>query len=141
MAKLKISVITVVRNEVQSISRTLSSIRSQTYSKIEHIVVDAESTDGTSEMIQQFDPPVSLHIRESDRGIYDAMNKGLHRASGDIIGFLNGGDVLAEEVTLEAILETMLETQVNICYGDVEYVNSKGRRVRRWVSGNFSLRN
>ena len=140
MAKLKISVITVVRNEVQSISRTLSSIRSQTYSNIERIVVDAESTDGTSEIIQQFDPPVSLHIRESDRGIYNAMNKGLHRVSGDIVGFLNGGDMLAEESTIDTIVETMLETQVDICYGDVEYVNSKGRIVRRWVPGNFSSR-
>jgi glycosyltransferase involved in cell wall biosynthesis len=87
-----VSIITVVRNEVTGIVQTLESLRQQTYPHIEHIIIDAESTDGTSELIALHKNPSARHIREPDRGTYDGMNKGLRYATGEIVGFLNGGD-------------------------------------------------
>ena len=104
-----ITVITPARNSAATIRDTLESVRSQRYPAIEHIVVDALSTDSTAECVRHY-PHVADFIHEPDRGIYDAMNKGLRRATGDVVGFLNSDDVFADDRVLERIAETFQST-------------------------------
>ena len=89
---MKVSIITVVFNAVQTIEECLRSIYDQTYSPIEHIIIDGGSTDGTLSVIEKHRNKISHMVSEPDKGIYDAMNKGLNLASGDIVGILNADD-------------------------------------------------
>jgi glycosyltransferase involved in cell wall biosynthesis len=100
-----VSIITVVRNEATGIVQTLESLQQPTYPHIEHIIIDAKSTDGTSELIAQYKHPGAFHLRESDRGTYDGMNKGWRCATGEIVGFLNGGEVFAYPEGLAELVE------------------------------------
>jgi glycosyltransferase involved in cell wall biosynthesis len=109
-----VSIITVVRNEATGIVQTLESLQQQTYPYIEHIIIDAESTDGTSELIAQYKNPSALHIREPDHGTYDGMNKGLRYATGEIVGFLNGGDVFASPEGLAELVEVFNKSSVMV---------------------------
>ena len=141
-ANLKISIITVTYNSSATIADTLKSIESQHYKNIEHIVVDGKSTDNTVEIIQSF-PHVSKWISEKDAGLYDAMNKGLQMATGDIIGILNSDDVYAHEDVLENVVKHFESGEVDTLYGDLHYVNPNdlNKTVRVWRSGNFKRSN
>lgn len=92
--KLSVSIITVCFNSEATIRGTLESVRSQYYEKLEHVVVDGASSDGTVNIVNQYRDSVSTVVSEPDRGLYDAMNKGIHHATGDIIGILNSDDFL-----------------------------------------------
>jgi glycosyltransferase len=141
-ANLKISIITVTYNSSATIADTLKSIESQHYKNIEHIVVDGKSTDNTVEIIQSF-PHVSKWVSEKDAGLYDAMNKGLQMATGDIIGILNSDDVYAHENVLENVVKHFESGEVDTLYGDLHYVNPNdlNKTVRVWRSGNFKRSN
>jgi len=131
---MRISVITVAFNAADTIEDTLKSVASQTHSEIEHIVVDGGSTDGTMEVVRRFG-----HVRwisESDRGIYDAMNKGLAVATGDVVGFLNADDIFAHEGVLARVADLMSEQDLDLCFADVVY-EQHGRVVRRYSSARF----
>lgn len=126
----KLSVITIVYNNVKDIERTMLSILNQTYSNIEYIVIDGASSDGTLEVIKQYEHCIAKLISEKDKGIYDAMNKGLAIATGDYVLFMNSGDEIYELETVEKIFATA--PNADIYYGETEMYdenwNSLGRR-------------
>lgn len=126
----KLSVITIVYNNVKDIERTMLSILNQTYSNIEYIVIDGASSDGTLEVIKQYEHRIAKLISEKDKGIYDAMNKGLGLATGDYVLFMNSGDEIYELETVEKIFATA--PNADIYYGETEMYdenwNSLGRR-------------
>lgn len=113
----KVSVITVVYNDEKHIKSTLDSFFAQTWPEKELIVVDGGSTDGTTEIIRDYANRISWWCSERDNGIYDAMNKGIMRCSGQWIGFLNSGDYYADSNSLERFMSTVIDSQVAVIYG------------------------
>jgi len=136
MHDVKISIITVVRNSVRTIEQTMLSILSQTYRNVEHIVVDGGSTDGTLKILDRYRDQISEIFSGPDLGIYDAMNKGLRLASGDVVGFLNADDVYAHEGVLKQVVDVMADARVDACYADLVYVDKDdpNKVVRYWKS-------
>ncbi len=136
---MRISVITVAFNAAATIADTLESVASQTYPHIEHIVVDGASTDGTQAIVERHGKHVARMISEPDRGIYDAMNKGLRLATGDVIGFLNADDVYADMGVLERVSATMEKETLDALFGDAEFVSpaQPDRPLRRYRSERF----
>lgn len=119
-----LSVITVVYNNAADIERTMLSVLNQTYPNIEYILVDGLSTDGTLDIIQKYNARLAKLVSEKDKGIYDAMNKGLKLATGDYVLFMNSGDELYANDTVEKIFST--EPDADIYYGETEIINSNG---------------
>lgn len=115
-----ISIITIVYNSENLVERTIQSVLEQTYPNIEYILIDGNSKDKTIEIIKHYEDRIAFWISEPDKGIYDAMNKGLHQASGDYVLFLNSGDALHHAETLERIFA--LPT-ADIYYGETEMFN------------------
>ncbi|WP_428328587.1 glycosyltransferase family 2 protein [Mucilaginibacter sp.] len=119
--KPTLSVVTIVYNNVRDIERTLLSVFNQTYPHIEYIVVDGLSTDGTLAIIQQYKNRIAKIISEKDKGIYDAMNKGLGTATGDYVIFMNSGDEFYSVDTVETVFAAAPDA--DIYYGETEMVN------------------
>src|SRR5690606_12018670 len=119
----KISIITVVYNNVRDIEYTIRSVISQTYPNIEYIVIDGASTDGTLDVINNYRDRINVVISEKDRGIYDAMNKGLATASGDYVLFLNSGDELFDDNSIQNVVEE--GKGADIIYGETKLVNEE----------------
>lgn len=136
----KISVITVCFNSEAHIAHALRSLDSQTFQDREHIIIDGASTDGTLHIIARHTHPCRQVLSAPDRGIYDAMNKGIGLACGDVIGFLNSDDFFADEHVLARVADAFLDPRVSAVYGDLEYVSKDdpSRVLRQWVSGEFS---
>jgi glycosyltransferase involved in cell wall biosynthesis len=135
----KISVVTVCRNSAATIQATLKSVAEQTYGNIEHLVIDGCSTDDTLAIVRAWTGhPVQL-VSEPDDGIYDAMNKGLAQASGDIVGFLNADDVFADATVLEQVANVFQDRTVETCHADLVYVqrDNLDRVLRYWKSADF----
>ena len=132
--KVKISIITVAYNAAATIADCLESVVSQTL-PVEHIIIDGASTDATLAIISRFTPYSSHFIRiisEPDKGIYDAMNKGIRLATGDIIGILNADDLYANPDVLAKVAALFDDPAIEACYGDLEYVeNSEKLNVKR----------
>ena len=133
---MKISVVTPTYNSAATIADTLRSIAAQTHPDIEHLVIDGGSGDATLEIVQSHGGPDRKVVCEPDRGIYDAMNKGLAMATGDIVGFLNSDDMYADSQTLERVAQAMRDPQVDLVYGDIVFVAERdtSRVVRLWTS-------
>lgn len=125
----KLSIITIVYNNVRDIERTIKSVVGQSYKKIEYIIIDGKSTDGTLEIIQQYKKQITKIISEPDKGIYDAMNKGLKLAKGEYILFMNSGDEIYDEHTVEDIFST--SAGADIYYGETEMYNDKWESLGR----------
>lgn len=104
---MKVSIITVCFNSQKTIEDTIKSIESQSYPNIEYIVIDGNSKDCTNEIVGKYKDVVSIHVSEPDNGLYDAMNKGIMLATGDIIGILNSDDILANKNTVHTLVETI----------------------------------
>lgn len=137
MTKHSISIITVVFNNCQTIADTLNSVREQTSQVLEHIIIDGGSTDGTQEIIENNLYSNLKYISEPDQGIYDAMNKGIDLASGDIVGFLNSDDVFFDESVINDIKYCFDKHPLTkILYGDLVYVKKENinKVIRQWVS-------
>jgi len=135
---MKVSIITVSLNAAKTISATLSSVASQTYPDIEHIVIDGGSTDGTQDVVKGFQH-VAKFISETDNGLYDAMNKGLTLSTGKIVVILNADDFYAHAGIIDKVVTCFEEKQVDAVYGDLVYVNSDYTKIiRKWVAGNFN---
>jgi glycosyltransferase involved in cell wall biosynthesis len=133
--KLKISIITVSYNSKATIADTIASVASQTYSNIEHIIIDGASSDGTIEIIISFGSKVSKFITEPDKGIYNAMNKGIGIANGDIIGILNSDDYLSDNFVIETIVKGFQKYNIDAIYGDVKFIDPRNtKRVVRYYS-------
>lgn len=135
---MKISIITVCYNADLTIVDTIASIASQHYPDIEHIVVDGGSRDNTMEIVANA-PSVAQFVSESDEGIYDAMNKGIAMASGDVIGFLNADDFYISGNIISEVAEIFGNPAIEACYADLVYVRQKNTAsvVRYWRSGIF----
>ena len=125
-----ISIITVVYNNVESIEETILSVINQTYSNVEYIVIDGGSTDGTVDVIKQYNAQIDYWISEPDAGIYDAMNKGLIYATGKWVNFMNSGDMFFQNDVLMQLLKYFASDN-DVIYGDVEYRYKGVRFVRR----------
>jgi len=122
------SIITVTYNASQWLERTIQSVISQSYPHIEYIIIDGNSTDGTLELIKKYQPSITHCISEPDNGLYDAMNKGLKLASGDYVWFLNAGDALYSENTVQEIVNKFGgENLPDIIYGETQVVDSQGK--------------
>ncbi len=136
---MKVSIVTVTYNSGKTVLDTLRSVRNQSYTNIEHVVVDGRSQDDTLAIVKQFQHNGVL-VSEKDNGIYDAMNKGIGLAKGDIIGILNSDDYLADDSVIERIVKTFAETNCDAVYGDLLYVHQTNTQqvTRKWVAGKFS---
>ena len=119
---MKVTLLTVTYNSEKYLEECINSVISQTYLDIEHIIIDAASTDGTLNIIRRYDEHISQWISEKDSGMYDAINKGIALASGNIIGILNSDDKLASIDVIEGIVECFKNNQVDAVYGDLVYV-------------------
>jgi len=136
---MRVSVITVAHNAAGTIEDAILSVGAQTYADVEHIVVDGASGDGTVDIIRRHQDRIARWISEPDEGIYDAMNKGIDLATGDVIGFLNADDVFASPGVLSRIAGVMEDSRLDGCYADVVYVRpDTGVVIRRYRSDRFS---
>ncbi len=134
---MKISVITVSCNSAATIEDTIKSVAGQTCRDVEYIVVDGGSTDGTAEIIKRYEGGISRWVSEKDGGIYDAMNKGIRMATGDVVGILNSDDVYAGSNVLALVAEAFKKGG-GCCYSDLTYVSRDLRKVvRYWRSGEY----
>ena len=135
---MKISIITITYNSAKTLPRTLESVQSQTYPEIEHVIVDGASTDGTRNLIENYakQHPNVRWISEKDNGIYNALNKGISLATGDVIGFLHSDDVLFSTRSIEQIAAAFEKPDIDVVYGDLQYCR-EGKIVRRWKSNTF----
>lgn len=136
---MKISVITVCYNSAETIDHTLRSVQEQTHRDVEHIIIDGGSRDNTLEVVASEGAHVAKLVSEKDNGIYDAMNKGIALASGDIIGFINADDFYASSDVLAKVSAIFADQAVDACYGDLCYVRQDDTSavVRYWQSSDF----
>lgn len=122
----RLSVITVVYNGIDKIEKTINSVLNQTYQQIEYIIIDGSSTDGTIEVIKKYADKITYWISEPDKGIYDAMNKGIVKCTGDWIHFRNCGDYFHQNDTIESVFSITIDSSVDIIYGDCRVFDSFG---------------
>lgn len=136
---MKISIVTATYNSLKSLPTALESIQKQTYKNIEWIIVDGQSTDGTLDYIRKNENLIEQWISEPDKGIYDALNKGIAMATGDIIGLLHSDDLYYDEETLKKIADVFENHEVDGVYGDLEYVSKDqvDKVIRFWKSKPF----
>ena len=134
---MKITIITVVLNRVNTIREAIESVLSQDYSNVEYIIVDGGSTDGTLDVINEYSQRVDKIISESNDGMYEAINRGIELASGDYIGLVHSDDKLENTHVISDIVRCAKEANADIVYGDGEYYDDKGRLARKWRGGNF----
>lgn len=139
---MRVSIITATYNSAHTIKETLVSIEKQTYKNIEYIIIDGLSTDNTLSIIKKHSSKVSKIISEKDNGLYDALNKGISIATGDIIGFLHSDDLFATNKSIENIVQTFNKNKVDAVYGDLQYVcsNNISKIIRTWTSGECNKR-
>ncbi|MFX0140450.1 MAG: glycosyltransferase family 2 protein [Candidatus Hodarchaeota archaeon] len=137
---MKASIITVSFNSVNTIEDCIMSVANQSYKNIEYIIVDGGSTDGTVDIIKKHANKISFWVSEKDNGIYHAMNKGIHFATGNIIGIINSDDFYADSFVVDNIIEFITKENVDTCYGDLVYVDreDKNRTTRIWKPGKYS---
>ncbi len=122
---MKISIITVCFNSAQTIRHTIESVLAQTYPGIEYIVVDGASTDNTVSIIEEYGDRISKFVSEPDKGIYDAMNKGVLLATGDVIGILNSDDFYESVDAISCVVDKFMSSpKSQIVFGDIVFVNS-----------------
>jgi glycosyltransferase len=140
--RMKISVITSVYNNKETIAEAIESVLSQTYDNIEYIVVDGASKDGTVDVIQKYADKITTFVSEPDKGIYDGLNKGVALATGAVVGFLHSDDLFQDEHVVAKIAEAFKSGDVDSIYGDLIYVSKEdtSKVVRYWKSGAFGLR-
>lgn len=136
---MKVTVITACYQSEATIQKAIDSVASQTWPSVEHIVIDGASRDATVSIVQRNLAKIAHFVSEPDKGVYQAMNKGLKLATGDVIAFLNSDDVYADPRALESIALTMQEEGLDALYGDVEFFHAgqPDKVVRTYDSGRF----
>jgi glycosyltransferase involved in cell wall biosynthesis len=137
---MKVSIITVAYNSSKTIKETIDSVITQSYKNIEYIIVDGASTDGTVELVKSYGSQIAKFVSEKDKGIYDAINKGISMATGDIVGILNSDDVYTHKDIIKNIVDTFEQKGVDAVYGDLQYVSPEdnSKVVRYWKSGSYN---
>lgn len=134
---MKISIITVCYNSVDTIENTIFSVASQSYKNIEYIIVDGNSKDGTVSIIQRHEGQISKWISEPDKGLYDAMNKGILMATGDLIGILNSDDTFNSNTIIEEIVAFHTENTIDASVGNILQHRRDGKIIRIYSSKNW----
>ncbi|HYK76178.1 MAG TPA: glycosyltransferase family 2 protein [Daejeonella sp.] len=136
---MKISIITVVRNAEKFIESCISSVLTQKYNELEYIIIDGKSEDQTIHLVNKYASKIHKIISEKDQGMYDAMNKGISLASGDVLGILNADDFYPSKTILSQIAQCFMETGADIVYGDLYYVDRQDadKIIRKWQSGEY----
>lgn len=135
-----VSIITPVLNSFQTIEECIKSVLSQTYRNIEHIIIDGGSKDGTLEVIEKYRDKIAKIISKPDNSMYDAINKGLRIAEGDVIAILNSDDFYPNERVLEKVVNVFNSKKgIDSCYGDIVYVdrNNPEKIIRYWKAGEY----
>jgi glycosyltransferase len=137
---IKISVVTVTWNCVDTISDCLDSVATQSWVNFEHVAIDGASTDGTVVVLEARRDAIAVLVSEQDKGIYDALNKGIERATGEVVGFLHADDIYADEGVLADVAAAFEDPAVQAVYGDLQYVQKQNtnRVVRYWRSAQFT---
>jgi glycosyltransferase involved in cell wall biosynthesis len=138
MGTMKVSIITVSYNSEKTIEDTIKSVLSQDYPNIEYVIIDGASKDSTLQIVEKYQDKIAHVSSEKDKGIYDAMNKGIALATGDIIGILNSDDFYADSTVISSIVAQFTPT-IQAVYADLVYVdaNDTNRITRLWKSGNY----
>ncbi|ASU35127.1 glycosyltransferase family 2 protein [Mucilaginibacter xinganensis] len=130
-----ISIITVCYNSEATIERTIKSVLLQDYTPIEYIIIDGNSKDGTLEIIKKYRKNITKVISEPDKGIYDAMNKGIELASGEIIGILNSDDIYTSDTIISEIVGQFVKRDIQLLYGNITFFkNNPNKAIRTWVT-------
>ncbi len=134
-----ISIVTAVYNRREVIGSALASMASQSYASREHVLIDGASTDGTLELLRARMQPGMTLVSEPDGGIYEALNKGISRAKGDVIGYLHSDDLFAKQDVLARVAAQFADPKVDAVYGDLQYVSASdtSRVIRHWTAGRF----
>jgi glycosyltransferase len=137
---MKISIITITYNSEKTLRDTIESVLNQSYKDIEYVVVDGKSKDSTCDIVRSYGNRISTFVSEKDNGLYDALNKGIRLATGDVVGFLHSDDIFASTETIKMIAEAFTKFKVDSVYGDLVYVdqNDTDKIIRFWRSRKFS---
>ncbi len=137
---MRISIITATKNSEASLETCIKSVINQNYGDIEYIIVDNCSTDNTLDIAKSYVDDIARIISEPDNGIFDAMNKGIKLASGDIIGFLHSDDFYAQNNVVETVVQKFANDNCQAVYADLQYVSRKNnnRIIRKWKAGNYT---
>ncbi|MBK8521405.1 MAG: glycosyltransferase [Chitinophagaceae bacterium] len=140
---IKVTLITVTLNSEKFLEDAIQSVMAQDYPNIEHIIIDGESTDGTLNIISKYNGHIAKWVSEKDYSMYDAINKGMKMATGDIIGTLNSDDMLASPDVISKIVQCFETKKVDAVYGDLLYVEQDdiSKVLRKWKGGEFKRRN
>lgn len=136
---MKISIITVTFNSAETLEQTILSVINQSYKNIEYIVIDGNSTDATLSIIEKYKSQISKIVSEKDNGLYDALNKGIELATGEVIGILHSDDFYTNTNVLQLYADTFLKTKSDAVYSDLYYVDkiNTDKIVRKWNSGEY----
>ena len=134
------SIVTISLNSADFIEDAIESVLAQDYKNVEYIIIDGASTDGTLDIIEKYKNKIAKIVSEPDKGIYDAMNKGIKIARGDIVGFLNSDDLYIGNKALTKIADCFINQKIDGCYGNLIYINrlNKSMVTRYWKAGKFS---
>ena len=137
---MKVSIVTICYNNGESIKQTIDSVLSQDYHNIEYVIIDGASTDSSMEVISSYGERIAKVISEPDKGIYDAMNKGVDNCTGDIVGLVNSEDMLNSPDCISEIVKVYKETGADIVYGDLIVVKpeAQDKVIRYWRTGEFN---
>jgi glycosyltransferase involved in cell wall biosynthesis len=137
---MRVSIITVAFNSAKTIAGTIRSVAAQTHGEIEHIIVDGQSSDETLDVVRNSGGRIDKLISEKDNGIYDAMNKGLRLATGDVVGFLNSDDSYASPDVIESVVRALEDSQADCLFADLVYVrpDDPEKVLRAWKSSSYS---
>jgi len=137
---LKISIITITFNSESTIEQTIRSVIDQTYANIEYIIVDGRSTDDTLKIVEKYKDRITKLLSEKDNGLYDALNKGIEMASGDVVGILHSDDFYINDEVIQKYADTFIKNNSDSVYSDLYYVDKTNtdKIIRKWKSGGYS---
>ena len=137
---MKFSIITICYNNAKELKTAIESVLGQTYDDIEYIIVDGGSSDGTQDLVKSYGERISKFISEPDKGIYDALNKGLNLASGDFIGFMHSDDIYSHNSVISNVARELKDNNAKSLYGDLQYVDKNDTSIikRFWQSGDYN---
>lgn len=136
---LTISLVTAVFNRASTVGHAIACVQSQSWRQVQHVVIDGASTDGTVDILKACLDDRAVWVSEPDRGIYDALNKGLARATGDVVGLMHSDDFFAHDEVLARVAQAFADPAVDAVYGDLQYVSQMdtSRVIRHWRAGDY----
>jgi glycosyltransferase len=136
---MKVSIVTVTYNSAETVEDTIKSVINQDYNNIEYIIIDGVSKDNTLEIVNKYKDKISIIISEKDKGIYDAIAKGIDKATGEIVVALNSDDMYASNDVISKVVELFKSSHADAVYGDLNYVDryDTSKTIRKWKSGTY----